>query len=51
MEGGTDINKCSVLCCTTSKDVCLKSKLVLNVMLELKIDLCTAAIPPPCDRD
>ena len=57
MEGGTDRKKCSVLCCnvidacTTSNDVCVKSKCVFNVMLEPKVDLYTVAIPPPRDRD
>ena len=46
-----------VLCCrvfdafTTSNDVLIISKFVLNVMLEPKIDLYIAAIPPPGDRD
>ena len=49
--------KCSVLCCnvidacTTSNDVCVRSKFVLTVMLEPKVDLYTVAIPPPRDRD
>ena len=49
--------KCSVLCCkvidacTTSNDVWVKSKFVLNVMLEPKVDLYAVAIPPPRDRD
>ena len=50
-------NKCSVLCCkvidacTISNDVRVKSKFVLNMMLEPKVDLYTVAIPPPRDRD
>ena len=49
--------KCSVLCCivivawSTSNDVRVRSKFALNVMLELKVDLYTVAIPPPRDRD
>ena len=49
--------KCSVLCCkvidacTNSNEVCAKSKFVLNVMLEPKVDLHTVAIPPPRDRE
>ena len=49
--------KCSVLCykvidaCTTSSDMSVKSKFVLNVMLEPKVDLLTVAIPPLRDRD
>ena len=49
--------KFSVLCskvidaCTTSNDVRVKSKFVLNVMLEPKVHLYTVAIPPPRDRD
>ena len=56
VEGGTD-RKSVVLCCkvidacTTSNDVWVKSKFVLNVMLEPKVDLYTVAIPPPRDRD
>ena len=47
----------SVLCCnvidacTTSNDVSVKSKFVLNVMLEPKVDSYAVAIPPPRDRD
>ena len=37
--------------CTTSNDVRVKSKFVLNVMLEPKVDLYTVAIPKPRDRD
>ena len=57
MEGGTNRKKCSVFCCrvidacTTSNDVLVKSKFILNVMLEPKVDLYTVAIPPPRDRD
>ena len=49
--------KFSVLCCkvidacTTSNDVWVKSKFVLNVMLEPNVDLHTVAIPPPRDLD
>ena len=49
--------KCSVMCCkvidacTTSNNVRARSKFVLNVMLEPKVDLYAAAIPPPRDRD
>ena len=49
--------KWSVLCCkvidacTTLNDVWVKSKFVLNVMLEPKVDLYTVAIPPLRDRD
>ena len=56
MEGGTD-RKNVVLCCkvidasTTSNDLRVKSRFVLNVMLEPKVDLYTVAIPPPRDRD
>ena len=47
--------KCSVLCCrvidacTTLNNVGVKSKFVLNVMLEPKIDMCIVTIPPPQD--
>ena len=37
--------------CTTSNDVRVKSKFVLNVMLKPNVDLDTVAIPPPRDRD
>ena len=37
--------------CTTSDDVLVKSKFVLNVMLEPKVDLHAVEIPPPRDRD
>ena len=49
--------KCSVLCCkvidacTTSYDVWVKSKSVLNMMLEPKIHVYVIAIPPPRDRN
>ena len=49
--------KCSVLCCkvidacTTSNDAWVKSKFVLNVMLESKVHLYSVAIPPSRDRD
>ena len=49
--------KCSVLCCrvidacTTSNDVRVKSRVVLNVMLVPNIDLYIVAIPPPQNRD
>ena len=49
--------KCSVLCCkvidacTNTNDVCVKSKFVLNVMLEPNVELHTMAISPPRDRD
>ena len=36
--------------CTTSNDVWVKSRLVLNVMLEPKIHLYIVAISPPWDR-
>ena len=43
---------CKVIdACSTSNDVCVKSKFVLNVMLEPKVDLHAVAIQPPRDRD
>ena len=50
MEGGTDrkfyVLWCRVIdACTTSNDVSVKSKFVLNEMLKLKVDLYTVAIP------
>ena len=53
----TKQKKCSVLCCgvidacTTSNDVLVKSKYVLNAMLGPKVDLYTVAIPPLRERD
>ena len=42
---------CNVIdTCTASNDMCVKSKFVLNVMLESKIDLYVVAIPLPRDR-
>ena len=41
----------SIGTCTTSNDVLVKSKFVLNVMLEPKVDLYAVAIPLPRDRD
>ena len=46
-----------MLCCkvidasTTSNDVRVKSKFVLNVMLLTNVDLYTEAIPQPRDRE
>ena len=40
-----------IIACTTSNDMWVKSKSVLNVMLEPKVDLHTVAIPSPRDRD
>ena len=37
--------------CTTSNDVGVKSKFVLNGMLEPKIERYVVAIPTPRDRD
>ena len=37
--------------CTTSNDVCVRSKFALNVILEPKIDLFIVAIPPSRDSD
>ena len=43
---------CKVIdACTTSNDMWVKSKFVLYVMLENKVDLHTVVIPPPRDRD
>ena len=43
---------CKVIdACSTSNDVQVKSKFVLNVMLEPKVDLYAVAIQLPLDRD